>query len=83
MKRKYVPIIALSLAIVLVGSIAYASDKKKKTKLVVHEPSELSEETLKTELLSTSEDQLKQQPATKVARTHKNADVDLAKLKIK
>lgn len=85
MKRKYVPIIALSLAIVLVGSIAYASDKKKKTKLVIHEPSEMSEETLKAELLSTSEDQLKQQPATKVARTHKNknADVDLAELKIK
>lgn len=83
MNKKYLPIITLSLAILLVGSVAYASDKKKKAKLVVHEPSELSEEVLKAELLSTSEDQLKKQSATKVARLVKNADVDLAELKIK
>jgi len=86
MKKKYVPIITISLAILLVGSIAYASDKKKKTKLIVHEPSEMSEiseEALKAELLSTPEDQLKKQSATKVARLVKDADVDLAELKVK
>jgi hypothetical protein len=80
MKKKYVPIIALSLAIILVGSIAYASDKKKKTKLVIHEPGEMSEEILKAELLVTSEEQLKKKPATKVESTTKNADVDLSEL---
>ena len=34
MKGKYLPIIALSLAIVLVGTVAYASDKRKKEKLL-------------------------------------------------
>lgn len=83
MKRKYLPIITLSLAIVLVGSIAYASDKKKKAKLLDYEPSEMSEEALKAELLNTSEDQLKKQPDIKVASTIKNADVDLAELYVK
>ena len=83
MKMKYVPIITVSLAILLVGSIAYASDKKKKAKLVVHDQSELSEEVLNAELLNTSDGKHKQQPATKVASTTMNADVDLAELKIK
>lgn len=83
MKIKYVPIITLSLAIVLVGSIAYASDKRKKDKFIDHELSEISEEALKAELLNTSEEQLKQQPATKVPSTIKYADVDLAELNVK
>lgn len=83
MNKKYVPIITLSLAVLLVGSIAYASDKKKKTRLVVLEPLEISEEILKAELLSTSEEQLKKQPVPKVESTTKDADVDLAELKIK
>jgi len=45
--------------------------------------SEISEEALKAELLSTPEDQLKKQSATKVARLVKDADVDLAELKVK
>jgi len=83
MKRKYVTVITLSLAIVLVGSIAYASDKRKKAKLLVPEPSEMSEEALKTEFLNTSEDQLKKQPDIKVSSLIKNADVDLAELNVK
>ena len=83
MKRKYVPIITLSLAIVLVGSIAYASDKRKKSKLLVPEPSEMSEDALKAEFLNTSEDQLKKQQEIKVSSLVKNADVDLAELHVK
>jgi len=83
MKRKYVPIITLSLAIVLVGSIAYASDKRKKVKLLDHELSEMSEEALKAELLNTSEDQLKKQSDAKVSSSVKNADAALAELNVK
>jgi hypothetical protein len=83
MKKKYVPIITLSLAIVLVGSIVYASDKKKKSKLLDYEPSEISEEALKAELLNTSEDQLNKQPDTEVSSLIKHADVDLAELNVK
>jgi len=83
MKRKYVPIITLSLAIVLVGSIAYASDKRKKVKLIDHELSEMSEEALKAELLNTSEGQLKKQSDAKVSSSVKNADAALAELNVK
>ena len=83
MKMKYVPIITVSLAILLVGSIAYASDKKKKSKLLIHEPSEMSEEALKAELLNSSEDQHKKQPVTKVSSSITSAEVDLAELKVK
>lgn len=82
MKRKYLPIIALSLAIVLVGTVAYASDKRKKDKLLDFELSEMSEEALKAELLTSAEDQLKKQPETKVSGTIKTADVDLAELNV-
>lgn len=82
MKKRYVPIITLSLAILLVGSIAYASDKRKKVKSVIHE-CEMSEEALKAELLDISEEQLKKQPVTKVDNLIKNSDVDLAELIIK
>ena len=83
MKRKYVPIITLSLAIVLVGSIAYASDKRKKDKLLDYELNEMSEEALKAELLNSSEDQQKKQPVTKVSSSITSAEVDLAELKVK
>ena len=80
MKGKYLPIIALSLAIVLVGTVAYASDKRKKEKLLDFELSDMSEEALKAELLNSAEERLKKQPETKVATTIKTADVDLAEL---
>lgn len=83
MKIKYVPIITLSLAIVLVGSIAYASEKRKKAKLIDYEPSEMSEEAFKSELLNTSEDQLETQSITEVPSTIKTADADLAELIVK
>ena len=67
MKKKYVPIVALSLAVLLVGGIAYAADKKKKTKSVIPEPGEISEETLQAELLGRPEKQLKKRPATAIA----------------
>jgi len=81
-KRRYLPILALSLAIVLVGTVAYASDKRKKAKLLDFELSEMSEESLKAELLNTAEDKLKKQPKTRVSTTIKTADVDLAELNV-
>lgn len=83
MNKRYVPIVTLSLAILLVGSIVYASDKKKKAKVLVPEPNEISEEALKAELLTTPEDQHKKQPVSKVSSLPKNDSVDLAELKIK
>ena len=83
MKGKYLPIIALSLAIVLVGTVAYASDKRKKDKLLDFELSEMSEEALKAELLNSSEDQHKKQPVTKVSSSIKSVEVDLAEFKVK
>ena len=83
MKKKYVPLITVSLAILLVGGIAYASDKKKKSKLLINEPSEMSEEALKTELLNTLEVQHEKKPVTKVSSSIKSAEVDLAELKVK
>ena len=43
----------------------------------------MSEETLKTEFLTTSEDQLKNQPDFKDSSLIENADVDLAELNVK
>ena len=82
MKIKYVTIITLSLAIVLVGSIAYASDKSKKAKLLDYELSEMSEEALQSELLDTSEDKDEKQTDSKVLSTIKYAEVDLAELNV-
>lgn len=65
MKKRYVPLIAFTLAAVLVGSVAYASEKKKKTRLIVHEPSEISEEDLKVELLAGVDDQFQAMSVTK------------------
>lgn len=50
MKKRLAPILTLSFAIILIGSIAYAADRKKQAKRVdqdrIHE-----EEALKAELL--------------------------------
>lgn len=56
MKKRYVPIITFTVAMLLVGSIAYAADKRKKTKQAAGELDNLTEEALKVELLSANED---------------------------
>ena len=81
MKKRYVPIITFSFAILLVGSIVYASYKRKKARLIIHEPSEMSEEALKSELLAGSENQHEKSSGTKAAKSSKSADT--AKVKVK
>jgi hypothetical protein len=55
MKKRLTPILTISLAIVLIGSIAYAADRKKQAKRVdqdrIHE-----EEALRAELLDDVQD---------------------------
>ena len=79
--KRYVPIVTLSLAILLIGSIAYASDKRKKARPIVQEPAEMSEEALKVELLAATEDQHKTIPEAKTTGSSKS--VDVARLKVK
>ncbi len=83
MKHRYVPIISLTLAIVLVGSIAYSAEKRKKARLIVHEPSEMSEETLRDELLAATEAEHKKTPVTKAASSKTSAAVHTANIKVK
>jgi hypothetical protein len=59
MKKGYAPIITLAVAVVLVGSVAYAAEKRKKARLVVSDPGGLTEETLKAELLALPAEQHK------------------------
>ena len=81
MKRKYVPIITLSLAILLVGSAVYASDKRKKAKQSAQDPNDLSEETLKAELLTAPGNQYEKLSVTKAAGSDKDAAADKRKSK--
>jgi hypothetical protein len=83
MKKRYVPILTFTVALLLVGSIAYASDKKKKAKQSVQNPNELSEETLKVELLAATGAQHEKPSAALATTSTKNADFDTAKGKVK
>jgi hypothetical protein len=74
MNKRYTPIITFTLAVLLVGSIAYAADKRKKSRLAVHEPNEISEEALKDELLATVDEQQKKTPDVKAVHSNRNAD---------
>jgi hypothetical protein len=81
MKNRYVPIIAFTLAVLLVGSVVYASDKRKKAKLILHEPNEMSEEALKVELLAASDDKPEKIPGTKSAGSSKSTAAETSKVK--
>ena len=83
MNKKYMPIIAFSLAVILVGSVAYAADRKKKTRAMPQEPGELSEEALKAELLGTSVAPARKQSAPKAPASSKVSGGDPADLKVK
>ena len=72
MKKRYAPIITFTIAILLVGSIAYATDKRKKARISVQEPNEIhEEEALKAELLAAIDDQHKILPDTTAASSNK------------
>ena len=81
MNKRYVPIIAFTLAVLLVSSVAYASEKKKKARLPVHDPNEMSEEALKVELLAATEGQQEKSPVTKVVSSKKRTDAADGKVK--
>lgn len=75
MRIRYTPIITFTIAILLVGSIAYAADKRKQGKLAASEPKEMSEETLKVELLAVIKDHHIQIPDTKISSSKKTVDI--------
>ena len=81
MNKRYVPIIAFTLAVLLVSSVAYATEKKKKARLTVHDPNEMSEEALKVELLAATEGQQEKSPVTKVVSSKKSTDAANGKVK--
>ncbi|HZV83346.1 MAG TPA: hypothetical protein VFF53_14375 [Geobacteraceae bacterium] len=59
MKKRYVTIFTFTAAMVLAGSIAYAADRRKKTRQAADESNNLSEEILKVEFLSAGEGEQK------------------------
>ena len=70
MKRRLTPILTISIAIILIGSLAYAADKRKQAKQG-SQPADPTheEETLIAELLESVADHDKKAPA--VAETGK------------
>lgn len=75
MKKRYVPIITFTVAILLVGSIAYAADKRKKTKTATDSFNEIPEdETLQVELLAAVEDHRHTRPGAKPVRKEECVD---------
>ncbi len=76
MKKRYTPVITFTIAILLLGSIAYATEKRKQAKLAVRGTDALpEEETLKAELLATTGEQEKS-AASEAAGSDKSADED-------
>lgn len=58
MKRRLTPIVTISIALILVGSLAYAADRRKHAKPADKPADRISEEeALKAELLDSAEDQ--------------------------
>ncbi len=75
MKKRYTPIITLTIAILLLGSIAYAAEKRKQAKLAVRGTDALpEEETLKAELLATTGDQEKSAASEAAGSDKSSAD---------
>ena len=72
MKRRLTPILTISIAVILIGSLAYAADRRRQTKQVNQsvDPNH-EEEVLIKELLQSADDNDKNAPATG------NADKDV------
>lgn len=62
MKRSLTPVITIGIALILIGSIAYAADRRKQTKLVNNTSPE--EESLRAELLAAVDDHEKKLTGT-------------------
>ena len=64
MKRRITPILITGIAVILIGSIAYAADRRKQAKYV-NQPIDPTheEETLRAELLEAVADHEKKAPA--------------------
>jgi hypothetical protein len=68
-KRQLTLILAVTFALVLIGSLAYATEQTKPTKPVDLRPAMMSEEQkLETELLEAVENTQKKLPGTSVAK---------------
>jgi hypothetical protein len=80
MKKRYVPIITFTLGVLLIGTVVYAADKKKKAKMTAQDPPEVSEEALTAELLS---EQQERTPNTKSVRLSKSSAADTVRVKDK
>lgn len=52
MKKKIFPALSIGIAVLLIGSIAYAADRRKNAKSVGRPVDDIHEETLQAELLS-------------------------------
>jgi len=64
MKRRITSIFTIAIGLILIGSLAYAAKKKEQAKAVAPATDATSEEeALKTELLSSSDDQQKALPS--------------------
>ncbi len=73
--KKRTKIVTFTLAILLVGSIAYAAEKRRQSKLDVQESDMTSEEeALKTELLAASEVHQGKMTGTEAASPEKNVN---------
>lgn len=65
MNKKIVPAVTFGIAILLVGSIAYAADRRKNSKSKFQPVNDIQEEeTLRAELLGGAEHQAKKTPET-------------------
>lgn len=58
-KRKLVTIATISIALILVGGVSYAAERKKQAKQKVRPPQLSEEEALKKELLAATEEHQK------------------------
>jgi hypothetical protein len=81
MNKRYVPIIAFTLAVLLVSSVAYAAEKKKKARPAGNDPNEMSEEAFKVELLAANDEQHAKTFAPKAASADKSAEAAKEKIK--
>jgi len=52
MNKKLLPAVSIGIAVLLIGSIAYASDRRKNAKSVGRPVDDIHEETLQAELLN-------------------------------
>ncbi len=73
--KKRTKIVTFTLALLLVGSIAYAAEKRRQAKLDIQEPDAMSEEeALQTELLAAAGEHQEKLTGTEAASPQENAN---------